>query len=273
MLTISEVAKKFSISNRQVYELVEQGYISVFQLQRNNNKGISYLFSEQELEKLDIYSILAEVQGTKKYKTNASSFKQMISAVRYYDHFLENIASHPEKDFLEVCFYLFHLNHYAKTYKENSNELYRLKNQVLEKVYTDKPDLFQIIYLAGPDRHRVWLCEDCREAAASARMSYADYIRNEYFCPKCSIQAIDKEYYSLIEFKVRLDEYRFTFHLPLYSASRWLRKLEDYPQYTRKAGRYNDTMYIYGRPVNKVEERIFPLNMIVEKLKQYLLNS
>lgn len=270
MLTISEIAKKFKISNRQVYDLVEQGYLSVSQLQRNNNKGISYLFSEQDLEKLDIYSILAEAQGSRKHKSNTPGFKQIISAVRYYDRFLENIASYPEREFLEACFYLFHLNHYAKSFKESSSRLYQLKNQVLHKMYLNNLNLFQIIYLTGPDRRQVWLCEDCKEAAVSARMSYADYIKSEYFCPKCSLHALDKEYYSLIEFKIRLEEYRFTFHLPLRSAARWLKDLDNYPQYTRKVRRYHDAMHIYGRPVNKIETRVFPLEMIIKKLKQYL---
>lgn len=271
MLTVSQIAERFNISNRQVHKLVEHGYLNVTHLHRNNNQGVMYLFSEEEIANLDIYSLLAEIQGSpaRTKSRPGSSFKQVMGAVRYYDRFLENITDYPEDTFLRCCFYLFHLNHYAKTY-ENSNHLYRLKNQVLAKMYLENPSLFSAKYLTGPDRYRVWLCEDCKDSAESSGMSYAAYIKNEYFCPKCSLQSVDKEYYSLIEFRVRLAEYKFTFHLPLASAERWMENLADLPQSTRKTGSYIDRMYLYGRPANPVEEKVFPINMIINKLENYL---
>lgn len=271
MLTVSQIAQRFNISNRQVYKLVEHGYLNVTNLHRNNNQGVTYLFSEEEVANLDIYSLLAEIQGSpaRTKSRPSSSFKQVMGAVRYYDRFLENITDYPEDTFLRCCFYLFHLNHYAKTY-ENNNHLYRLKNQVLAKMYLENPALFSAKYLTGPDRYRVWLCEDCKDSAESSGMSYAAYIKNEYFCPKCSLQSVDKEYYSLIEFRVRLAEYKFTFHLPLASAERWMENLADLPQSTRKTGSYIDRMYLYGRPANPVEEKVFPINMIINKLENYL---
>ncbi|KUG02716.1 hypothetical protein ASZ90_019910 [hydrocarbon metagenome] len=275
MLTVSQIAERFNISNRQVHNLVERGYLNVTHLYRNNNQGVTYLFSEEEIADLDIYSLLAEVQGApaRPKSRPASSFKQVIGAVRYYDRFLENISNHPEDTFLRCCFYLFHLNHYAKTYHENSNHLYRLKNQVIQKLYQENPSMLSARYLTGPDRYRVWLCEDCKDSAESSGMSYAAYIKNEYFCPKCSLHSVEKEYYSLIEFRVKLAEYKFTFHLPLASAERWMENLADLPQNTRKTGSYIDRMYLYGRPATPIEEQVFPINMIINKLENYLVTG
>ncbi len=272
MLTVSQIAEKFNISNRQVQKLVEHGYLTVTHLYRNNKQGVSYLFSEEEIAKLDIYSLLADVQDTpsRGRSGSASRFKQVIGAVRHYDRFLENVSAYPEAVFLQCCFYLFHLNHYAKSYPENSRHLYRLKKQVLQKMYVENPSLLSARYLVGPDRYRVWLCEDCKDSAESAGMSYAAFIKNGYFCPKCSLHSVDKEYYSLIEFRVRLAEYKFTFHLPLASAESWMGNLADLLQMTRQTGSYNDRMYLYGRPVSTVEEQVFPINMIINKLENYL---
>jgi hypothetical protein len=271
MLTVSQIAEKFNISNRQVHFLVENGYLNVTQLYRNNKQGITYLFAEEEIAKLDIYSLLAELQSNRSIPRSAASpFKQLMGTVRRYDHLMESIQSHPHKDFIQCCFYLFHLNHYAKTYPKDSTYLYRLKTQVLKKMYLDNPGLLAAAYLNGPDRYRVWLCEDCKEAAQMSGLSYAAYIKNEYFCPKCSLQAVDKEYYSLIEFRVRSGDFKFTFHLPLALAEPWIGKLSDLPQWDRKTGNYSDRMYMYGRPVSPVEEKVFPINMIINKLENYL---
>lgn len=271
MLTVSQIAQKFNISNRQVHSLVEHGYLNVTQLYRNNKQGITYLFAEEEIDQLDIYSLLAELKSNSgRRPRGVSPFKQLMGAVRHYDYFLDSILDHPQKDFLQSCFYLFHLNHYAKRYPEDSSHLYRLKTKVLRKMYQDGPDLLSPRYLSGPDRYRVWLCEDCKESAQLSGQSYAAYIKNEYFCPKCFLQAFDKEYYSLIEFRVRLDDFRFTFHLPLALAERWIAKLSDLPQMDRKTGNYSDKMYMYGRAVTPVEEKAFPINMIIGKLESYL---
>jgi DNA-binding response OmpR family regulator len=83
-------------------------------------------------------------------------------------------------------------------------------------------------------------------------------------------RAVDKEYYSLIEFRVRSGDFKFTFHLPLALAEPWIGKLSDLPQWDRKTGNYSDRMYMYGRPVSPVEEKVFPINMIISKLENYL---
>ncbi|NLG32478.1 MAG: hypothetical protein GX550_03060, partial [Syntrophomonadaceae bacterium] len=65
MYTISQISKIYNISYLQVHELIDYGFLTVSAIERNRNKGIVYLFSEQELAKLDIPSLLAEIQDIK----------------------------------------------------------------------------------------------------------------------------------------------------------------------------------------------------------------
>ena len=275
MLTISQVADRYRISNRQVYDLVNHGYLNVASVHRHGQQGISYLFSEHELNQLDIPSLLAEIkdnhQPARKHRPGkASEFRKLFGVVNYCDSFMANVDNYPESAVLKACFYLFHANHYAKTYAGHSERLYRLKNQVLRKAYQENPSLIDALYLLGPDRRKIWLCEDCRDAARTSGMSYNNYIRDEYYCPKCTVQSVIKEYYSLVEFSIQVPDYRFTFHLPRSSAQRWMQNLDDLPQDIRKTGRYDDKMFVYGRPISRVEEKVFPLPMVEEQLRLYL---
>ncbi|HOQ08943.1 MAG TPA: hypothetical protein PLG09_02325 [Syntrophomonadaceae bacterium] len=276
MLTISEVARKYSLSNRQVHEMVLYGYLNAADIKRHSGGGTILLFSEQDIDKLDIHSILQEINNRKKYdhfRSASSDFRRMTRMLNYYDRFVASVQDHPQQHFLMVCFYLFHLNHYAKKYQEQSAELYRLKNQVIKRLYNQYTDLIQAIYLLGPDRKQIWLCDDCKDSARAAGMSYVDYLKKGYYCPKCTIGSVDKEYYSLVEFRISLDDYRFTFHLPRASAIRWMKDLDSLPQSIRETGRYQDSMYLYGRAISRIEERILPLPVILEKLHQFLASS
>lgn len=273
MLTISDVAEKYHISHQQVHDLIEYGYLPVARIDRTDKKGIRYLFDEADVYKMDIHSYLAEIKDQQEKRPSVrrqSNFKQLISIVNRYDRFLDEIEFYPEKEVLEICFYLFHLNHYAKTYPEQSNALYKLKNSVLKKMYRENAGIMDAYYLQGPDRRKIWLCEDCKEAAHASGLSYAQYIQNEYDCPKCSLLSVEKEYYSLIEFRIKVDQFRFNFHLPLRRAAKWLDDPENLPHGLRKTGRCEDRMYLYGRPITRIEERIFTLPMIQEALQTYV---
>lgn len=275
MLTVSQVASKYNISNRQVHDLVNHGYLSVAQVYRNKKNGVTYLFAENEIDHLDIHSLLAEIRDKKNSGRNSrnnypSEFKKVLKVMNYYDRFMDNISDYPEKELLKICFYLFHLNHYAKKYSEMSNELYSLKNRVIRKMYSENTSAIQAVYLTGPDRQKVWLCEECKDNARSAGMSYPAYVKKEYYCPKCFLQAVEKEYYSLVEFKVNTADYHFSFHLPLAVVCRWMENLDRLPQSIRETGRYDDKMYLYGRPVSRIEEKIFPVAMVKQILTDYV---
>lgn len=272
MLTISQAAARFGVSNRQIHELISMGFLNVSSISLDN-RGVKYLFSEQYLDRLDLYSLIAEAHEAKKRTGNNSGrpldWKRLNRAANHYQRFLEEIGPSCHAPLLEAGFYLFHLNHYAKSYAEKSRELYRLKKQVLKKMLEDYHPLFDITYLLGPDRKKVWLCEDCKSNARKAGISFPEYSRREYHCSKCYVQNLEKEYYSLIQFDLALEGYRFSFHLPL-SAARFVKNLHLVNQAVRKTCRYNDLMYIYGRSVSRVEEQVYPLNMIVDGLQRFL---
>lgn len=273
VLTISEIAQKYSLSNRQVNDLIRYGYLNVSGISRNAGRGPTYLFSEFEVNNLDIYSALQDIRVKNSAGSSglaAREFKQSLRVLSHYDRFMDSIQNHPQEQFLLICFYLFHLNHYAKRYLEQSQELYRLKNRIIRKLYQQHSDLMEAIYLLGPDRKKIWLCDDCKESANAAGMSYVEYLKKGYHCPKCSINSVEKEYYSLVEFRTALEDYRFTFHLPRSAVIRWMEDLDSLPQGTRDTGHYEDSMYLYGRPVSKIEERVLPLPVIIQKLHEYL---
>jgi len=274
LLTISQVAQRYQLNNRQVHELMEYGYLQVSQVLRNARGGVSYLFAEKELETVDIYSSLADLQDKKTRLKgrglNKAQFSKVLKTIHHYDRFLENIAGLPGEEVLKISFYLFHLNHYAKRYPEQARDLYRLKNRVLKKLYQENPDFIQLRYLVGPDRKRIWLCDDCKDSARSAGLTFVEYLKKGYYCPKCFVQAVEPEYYSLYEFIIAQGNYRFVFHLPRSSAGRWLKNVSDMEQGRRETGPYEDHMYLYGRASTRIEEKSFPLPMVREALTAYL---
>lgn len=272
MLTISQVAARFGVSNRQIYELISLGYLNVSSISRDT-RGVKYLLSEQYLDRVDLYSLIAEAQDARRRMPNPPNrplnWKRLNKAVDHYEQFLEEIGLNCYAPLLEASFYLFHLNHYAKSYIDKSKELYGLKKQVLKMMLEEYRPLFNVTYLLGPDRKKVWLCEDCKANARKAGIPFTEYARREYHCSKCYVQNLEKEYYSLIEFDLALEGHRFSFHLPL-SAARFVKDLHLVNQAIRKTWAYNDLMFIYGRPVSRVEEQVYPLTMIVDGLQQFL---
>lgn len=275
LLTISEIALKYRISYKQVNDLIDYGFLPVTYTKRTPNKGVKLFFSESDINNLDIPSVLAEINDMKRKgikKNTHYDFKKVIGVINYYDRFMESISYHPDEKLLRAAFYLFHLNHYAKKYEEQSKKLYNLKNQVIKKMYQTNPDKIEAVYLVGPDRKKVWLCEDCKDSARAAGMPYVSYIRSGYHCPKCFVQSVEKEYYSLVEFIINTSEHRFTFHLPRNTAQKWIKDIYRLPQEIRETGRSIDKMYLYGRQIGRIEEKVFPLSMIIQKLEDYFYN-
>ncbi len=272
MLTISQVAARFGLSNRQVYDLISLGCLPIAETSQEK-QGVVYLISEQDLDNVDIYSLLAEAQernNRSPRQHNAQlNWKKLSKGMAYYQRFLQEIQGENHPILMETCFYLFHLNHYAKRHDQDQEYLYSLKKRVLRRLYEEYSDLFRISYLVGPDRKKVWLCDDCKENARKAAIPYAEYAKREYYCAKCYVQNLEKEYYSLIQFDLEIGRYRFSFHLPR-SSARWMGDFALLNQGIRKEGSYRDKMYLYGRSVTSIEEQVYPLLMILDRLSRYL---
>ncbi len=275
MLKTSEVAKKLRITNSQVQDMVDYGYLPVADTYRCRSGGIGYLFAENQLESIDVAEVLAEIREIKtrdkaRTKVSAWEWKKRQVVARRHDRFIGMIADLPDFHLLKACYYLFHLNHYAKAYPEKRDELYPLKSQVLERIVNRFSDQVRCMYLIGKDNVRVWLCEDCCSTARSNGYSYREYVEHHGYCSKCKVQVLEREYYSLVEFIIESDNYRFCFHLPLSIAKKWLTGIEGFARADRGLGEQRDEMYFYGRKITRVEERIVPLPVVVRELRDFL---
>lgn len=277
MLKTSEVAQRLNITNSQVQDLVDFGYLSVAGTYRSRSNGLSYLFAEQELESLNVPAILAEIKEKKRHRRCISSlpgaWRERQRAVARHDHFLCSIAALPEARLLRAAYYLFHLNHYAKAYEKERESLYALKNRVLACIVRDYPEMVRCVYLIGQDRSKIWLCEDCRQSARAAGYTYLDYVKLGHYCEKCYVQVVEREYYSLVEFSLESDDYRFCFHLPVSVARKWLAGIKELPIRERKHDEVNDAMYFYGRRITRIEEKVIPLAVVVQELETFLTGS
>lgn len=274
MLKTSEVARKLNITNRQVQDLVDFGYLPIADTYRTNAGGFGYLFSEQALESLDdVPSLLAEIKDRKRGRRNISSscggWRRRQKVLERSERFLCSTADLPEAPLLRAAFYLFHLNHYAKTYQDEQKRLYELKNQVLAHMMDKFSEVVECIYLVGDDQVKVWLCDDCRQAANAAGYSYPEYVREGRRCSKCYVQVLAREYYSLIEYNIEVEECRFCFHLPYPIARKWM-DIEELPRRERKQGKGSDEMYFYGRKITRMEERVVPLAVVERELEEFL---
>lgn len=270
MLKTSDVAKRLNISNAQVMSLVDHGYLRVAALERHD-QGFTYLFADEELKEVDLGAALAEIEQEKKTRTRR--FGAELKAVQYYDRLIASFDESTSPELLKTAFYLFQLNHYAKKYNNVQKELYTLKHKVM-KIMLERFGLYlEVQLLMGGDRLRVWLCDDCKTNAHEQNMTYREYIASGYYCPKCEQQIMERDFYSLIEIKVSWEQHRFSFHVPWSQARKWELNWDNIPQRDRNNEDAPDTMFLYGRRISTLEERIFPLPAIVRELEEFIYNN
>jgi hypothetical protein len=190
--------------------------------------------------------------------------------MRGSERVLAAIAADPDAPLLRAAFYLFHLNHYAKTYPEERDRLYALKSEVLQRMVARYPRRVALAYLVGEDRIRVWLCDECRAAARSGGHRYPDFVRMRGACSKCFAQVLEREYYSLVEFSMQGEECGFRFHLPRQVAAQWLPGLAELPRRGRNRDEARDSMLAFGRRVSRGEEEVVPMQVAVRELEAFL---
>lgn len=273
MLRTSEVAKRLNITYSQVQDMIDYGYLPVADVRRCGNGGIVYLFSENQLESIDVAGVLAEIRELKsrgRRVGSARDFKRRQVLAHRHERFMQMVAGSSDSELFKACYYLFHLNHYAKAYPDRKDELYSLKNQVLRCMVARYPGKVCCLYLVGADKARVWLCEDCSQTARLNGCSYQDYISEQRYCCKCEVQVLEREYYSLIEFVVENQDLRFSFHLPVSKARKWMCGIEGLPRFERGSGEKRDEMYFYGRRITRVEEKIVPLAVAIKELRGFI---
>jgi len=269
VLKTSDVAKKLNISNAQVMSLVDHGYLKVAALERYE-RGFTYLFAVEELQTLDLVNVLAKKKKDKRNKTRR--FGAELKAMRYYDRLLESFADSPCPELLQAAFYLFQLNHYAKKYTNAQKDLYTVKHHVMKTMLERYGMYLEVMLLLGGDRLRVWLCDDCKINAYEQNMSYREYIANGYYCPKCEQQIMERDFYTLLELKLSWEQHRFCFHIPWSEVRKWDLNWDAIPKRERISEDARDIMFLYGRHISTLEERIFPLPAIINSLEEFIGN-
>lgn len=168
----------------------------------------------------------------------------------------------PYRRLLQVCFYLYHLNHYAK---RGETYLYDLKEKVL-KVLVQRPDLtgsaLKVYFVPGSERVR--LCERCQNRAERMNKAYPEYIRLYGGCSRCTRES---NYYSLYELLITYDTYQYCFHLPFMVARKWFKGQPPAPKEGRSE---REGFTVYGRPIFEAEAQAVELIEVVNELEDFL---
>jgi hypothetical protein len=190
-------------------------------------------------------------------------------------YFLDSLSELPERTaaIFRVCYYLYHLNHYAK--QQGHAYLYDYKETILYALWKEQLKLITLGYsllnvFFIPGAPRIHLCLDCRVKAQRQGLSHLEFLRaKEHVCTQCGKE---DNYYSLYEFILENDEYHFCFHLPYASARKWLVDF-NIPEKESAAENKRDGFSAFGRPINEAEANAVELQEIIEELEMFLKNS
>jgi len=165
---------------------------------------------------------------------------------------------------LRASFFLFHLNHYAKS---GERYLYDLKEVVLRSLAEQagrwqEENMIRIFILPGSER--VKLCSRCREKARKMGLNYSEFVRLIGGCRQCPRSA---EYYSLYEFLIEYDSYRFCFHIPAELAHNWAGNSS---LTMRETPAEREGFMLFGRPAFQAETRAVELTEVIAELRSFL---
>jgi hypothetical protein len=270
LLTTAEVCRELAITPHDVHRLEAEGYLETKLVDRNKH-GEAPLFSGQEVElvRLKLPRILRNwddsagaVGGAAAARKRQQDWVTARATIACKERFMEAIADLPGSSalLLRSAYYLFHLNHYAKS---GETYLYELKERVLAFMASNftVADGLQIYFIPGPARVR--LCPDCRNRAQEQRKSYLEYARLTGGCSSCQR---DEDYFSLYEFLVVWEQHRFCFHSPFQIGRKWL-KGRDVPA---KEGSEREGAYPFGRPISSGEAAAVNLAEVVDELERFL---
>ncbi len=273
LLTTAEVCRELGITPHDVHRLEAEGYLEKKLLDRNKH-GDAPLFSGQEVAsvRLKLPRILRNwndsagaIGGAAAARKRQHDWVTSRETITRKERFMEAIAEYPGHSalLLRAAYYLFHLNHYAKS---GENYLYELKERVLAAMTAGftTADGLQIFFIAGAARVR--LCPDCRNRAQEQRKSYLEYARLTGGCSNCQR---DEDYFSLYEFLVTWDQHRFCFHSPFQIGRKWLKGRE----IPAKEGSEREGAYPFGRPISSGEAAAINLAEVVDELEHFLNTS
>ncbi|MCF8011338.1 MAG: hypothetical protein K9L17_02195 [Clostridiales bacterium] len=274
LLNTAQVSKILNITLNNVQRLNKEGYLAVNEITDLKN-GKMYLYSNKQVDSLIplIPRIKKHWQQNDDYIHGASKLaRQRNKRHQSYQHklglkktFLENIAFLPEyrQKILRSSYFLFHLNHYAKT---GNYYLYDLKELVLYafvQYYHKNNDILQISFTQG--NNKTILCPSCKARAKDQNLSYIEYLDNNGGCSKCTKQY---NYYSLYEFLIDDCDYYFCFHIPYYSAKKWFKNAGI--TIVEKTNMQQEGATAFGRTIYESEARAVELVEVINELQYFI---
>lgn len=273
LLNPAQVCEALGIAPKSIGRLTGEGYLEVKASQHFKN-GTMQLFSADQVrnliadmprikrswEKLDNFRFGAD-RLTRTRDRGRKSVHDKIRRKEQFFHSLHAVPG-PVKQVLKASFYLYHLNHYAKS---GSPYLYDLKEKVLHTFvqhYYHGDELLQVSFIERDNK--LTLCPGCKNKAKNSNLSYVEYLEKTGGCPRCTREY---KYYSLYEFNVGWREYQFCFHTPYATAKRWFNKDDLPPQ---KPAPRREGAYAFGRAIYDSEARAVELIEVIEELQNFL---
>jgi len=273
LLNPAQISLTLGITPNNIKRLTNEGYLEV-QKQINFKNGVMHLFTSTQVKA--IIPAMPRIKQAWERHDNYHQGGNRMARARAYRHqsyrdkvnrkeqFLNSINELPQerKVILSAAYYLFHLNHYAKA---GSSYLYDLKESVLHTLvnnYYHRDEWLNISYIEGTNK--IVLCPECRAKANNQRLSYQEYLYKTGGCLKCTREY---KYYSLYEFTITCQDYRFCFHTPYATAKKWFNKQTMPP---RKECPEREGAYAFGRAIYDSEAMAVELIEVIDELQKFL---
>lgn len=273
LLTTAQVCAALGITPAKVRLLTDEGYLEIRGKQKFKH-GDVYLFSPDQVHSLtrDMPGILsrwatrdnARLGAPRSGRIRALEPVGARQVRESRENFLTSLEPLAERtaDLLRASYYLYHLNHYAKS---GQQYLYDLKEKVLKSLAKNfrAEQGMEILLVEG--LQKILLCPDCRSKARAMGLSYAELARSGGGCPRCTR---NNSYYDLYEFNIHWGEHRFSFHTPFSVGRKWFPRELRLPR--RHRGHQQEQGLTFGRPITEKEARALPMEEVLEQLEIFL---
>jgi len=277
-LTPAQVCQMLKLTPNQIRMLVANGSLEVAQRIAYKHGNMEVFSSEQVRQvALDLPKIRrrwdnerTSALGARNAALHKAKEQKNIQALMARKkRFLDSLNAFSDQiaGILRVCYYLYHLNHYAK---HGHPYLYDYKEKVLRYLWQgwksgsiETPGLLQVTFIPGAPR--IKLCLDCRIKAQQQYQTHVEYIRIEgHTCPQC---VKEEYYYSLYEFTLDYCEYHFCYHVPYSVARKWF---AGYDIKEKELPVNREGFYVFGRPIRETEALAVTLHEVIIEIELFL---
>lgn len=284
-LTTNIVAEMLDISSKNVRRLIDEGYLKVSGTYEFKY-GMASLIKRGEVKRLlpqmeEIKAFWkAQVKinrqmGAKKAAKIRLEGKKEVSFRDKVFELLENVP-YKEAKLIKICFYISALNYYIER-KARKNiidqEMIDLFNNALRKFtefYEDSEYLK--IYFVRSEEEFITYCPKCaemmRELKSELKLSWREL--NFYFGKSCNKCKIDKDYYSLVTFFVRIYNYTFIMNAFYREIKTWFH-LNKTTHHKMTSDSYEPDMALVDEVLTNYEDfKSFKIYEIIDFLKEFI---